>query len=166
MCSWVNVNEEITANEFFSSQDTDEDVEVVEICEKHSKEFQLGGKNILRVSVTNTTTEHLKSLLAVDLPHTILWNSVLSAFESCTDFQQLQEMVHEIKDRIPELEKHVPAHFFEDTDVIDNVAQAEIPIDGPVKRKAIATQGDGNCLTRSLSKGHFNTDSRHLEFHA
>ena len=51
-------------------------------------------------------------------------------------------------------------------DKIDNVAQKDIPSDGPVHLRAITTIGDGNCLCRALSKAFYNDDSYHLELRA
>ena len=49
---------------------------------------------------------------------------------------------------------------------IDDVAQKEIPADGPVTRTAIKTYGDGNCLTRALSTAFYNDPSKHPEIRA
>ena len=90
----------------------------------------------------------------------------LSAFESCRDYEELKTMVNEIKQYIPKLRIHVVTEYSPETDTIDKVAQSEIPLDGPVRRVAVFTVGDGNCLTRSVGKSFFNDPSKHLELHA
>ena len=130
------------------------------------KEFQLASENILTVSVSKPTT-FINALKACEeIPEEVLWHSVLMAFQSCTDFEQLKEPVHEINEYIPPLPECVVAEFRPESDLIDCVAQVEIPLDGPVHLKAILTDGDGNCLTRSLSKGYFNSDCKHLQLRA
>ena len=97
------------------------------------------------------------------MPENILWISILSGFESCTDFQQVQNMIAELAPLIPPLKERKTVEYSPESDTIDKVAQAEIPHDGPTQRKAILTDGDGNCLSRSVSKGYFNSDCHHAE---
>ena len=151
------MGEEITEDDFLSvspdNTNEDEVVEVLDMCEQRSKEFQLASDNVVCVSVMQPNVTPLLQLLKEDVPECVIWNSILSAFHSCTDFDQLQRMIYDIHDQIPPLQERVAVFYSPETDEIDHVAQNEIPDDGPVHKKGIKTVGDGNCLPRSLGKG-------------
>ena len=85
---------------------------------------------------------------------------------SCQDFNQLFELCSELIDMIPPLKKRVPAFYCLNIDRIDNIAQNDIPADGPRNLIAVLTDRDGNCLGRSVSKSFFNVDKHHLELRA
>ena len=70
----------------------------------------------------------------------------------------------EMKELIPPLKpRHLDVKYCANVDRLDKVAQSEIPLDGPVNRRAVATIGDGNCLCRAVSKGNYNDDCHHIE---
>ena len=167
-CQWKNVSEEIREEDFMnlSSDNTEDENDVVmELCEHHSKEFELAGENLLTVSVTQESSVQklIKMLKNKYVPENIVWSSILSAFESCMDFNQLKSMINELEIHIPPLKNCMTVFYCPETDKIDELAQAEIPLDGPFHKKAIATYSDGNCLPQSASKGYFNNDSHHNE---
>ena len=74
-CSWKNINEEIIVEDFFNSEDKDQDIEILESTEKEPAE-----ENIQKISVTDThaaTSAHLIDILTdPDFPEEILWRSV------------------------------------------------------------------------------------------
>ena len=151
-------------------EDNNSVVEVIDLCQRRSKEFELAGENVCTVSVTRqastTVTDLIKLLSEENIPEEVVWNSILTGFQSCTDFHQLKIMIDELNPYIPPMKQKVLAEFCPETDSIDRVAQSEIPVDGPVHLKAVKTDGDGNCLPRSLGKGYFNDDSKHPEIRA
>ena len=100
------------------------------------------------------------------VPTTVFWLSILSAIENCRDEEQLITLCKEVKQRMPPMQKKKNGEFSRDSDTIDRVAQAEIPLDGPLMLIAVHTIGDGNCLCRALSRAFFNEDSFHMEIRA
>ena len=68
-----------------------------------------------------------------------------------------------IKD-LPPLQKKNEVHFRPDHDYIDPTAKSTLPNDGPQDMHAVWTQGDGNCMCRSLIISHCGNDSMHIEF--
>ena len=83
--------------------------------------------------------------------------------ESCNTFPQLLKLATELDSRIPKIKPRIAAAYRHGVDKIDQVAQSEIPLDGPMQLMAVATKGDGNCLPRTTSKGYFYTDEMHIE---
>ena len=166
-CTWKNMNEEIREDICISEDVEDDDVEIVELCECNSQEMQLGGDNLFRISVTSRP--NLVDILSdTSVPDAVIWSSILSAFENCTDYEQLEKVVFEIKGHVKPLGDRVPVEYCPEVDVIDRVAQKEIPPDGLVnmRLKAIKMLGDGNCLLRSTGKSYFNDPERHVELRA
>ena len=97
------------------------------------------------------------------IPYCVLWASILSALQACTDNIELENLAYSLKVVLPPLAGCVKAMFDAEKDRIDEVTQADIPIDGPMMLTAVFTEGDGNCLCRALSKAYFNTEERHIE---
>ena len=162
-CTWRNVNEEIGAMEnLVTSQDSEDAVQDLDMCGRCSKEVELAGDNLFTVSVTKNANL-LSAITDGQIPECLLWTSILSAFESCLDFEQLKNMISELVPHIPRLRERVVVEYLPGVDEIDTVAQSEIPPDGLMCRKAVKTVGDGNCLPRSLGKGAFNDPSMHVE---
>ena len=53
VCSWVNISEEILPEDFESicntpKSDGSDDIEIIEVCERNSREFQMSGDNLLQ----------------------------------------------------------------------------------------------------------------------
>ena len=71
-CTWRNRNEEIQTEDIISSESSLDDVEVVAFYESHSKEIELGGENLLKVSVTEKP--NIPSMLQQDIPPFVLWD--------------------------------------------------------------------------------------------
>ena len=71
-----------------------------------------------------------------DIPDSVLWHSVLSALEECANFNQLVQLSSELKQVLPKMKPRKEAVFSPECDVIDQVAQKEIPLEGPVHLKA------------------------------
>ena len=163
--------EEITDNEFVASNEApgnpeiDDEVEIIEISSRNSKEFKVMSSNTVLECNVKERIQNLASMIDQNL-ECIFWPSILSASESCRDFDALFTIVMELKEIIPPLKPRKPAFFCPITDTLDCVAQSEIPKDGPTHLKVVATKGDGNCLTRSVSKGYWNTDVHHVEVRA
>ena len=143
-------------------KDMIDDIEVIDICSRSSKEFEfMAANNVVNKS---TSIENIMTIESLhDIPDCVLWPTILSAFDSCTDFNQLVEKVNKLKDKLPPMKEHKTAVYCPSTDTIDRIAQEDIPADGPIHLKAIVTQGDGNCLCRAASKGQYNTDIHHIE---
>ena len=144
-CTWKNINEEIKLEDFVSTEDTDGEMELVEICQQHSKEVELGCDNFLHLSVTPELPNVVDFLSNKNLPEDVIWKSILSAFESCTDFIQLKKLTEDIEQLVPIIDECVQVYFCPGVDVPDNVAQCQIPPDGPTSLKAVQTDGDGNA---------------------
>ena len=166
--TWVNVSEEINADDFISSSESQNkstcnssDIEVIEICEKSSKEFQLAAENILPQAQTSRNIS-VTDIFEQNLPESVVWTSILSALESARTFDDLRTLCTEVSECMPTLKQRVKALCMS-SDKIDLVAQAEIPPDGPVHLKALKTGSDGNCLCRALVHGYFNDESCHIE---
>ena len=164
-CAWRNINEEIGHDSILPSENIEDlGLEEVEMCERCSKEIELAGDNLFTVSVTPTEKFDLCTALQNDeIPECLLWTSILSAFQSCTDFDQLKKLVNDINELLPPLKERVDVTYCRHVHQNDTVTQSEIPMDGPVSRIAVQTIGDGNCLVRSLGIGYFNDDSTHIE---
>ena len=98
------------------------------------------------------------------IPDDIYWPSMLTALNNCKEFGQLVELVAELKRKglrpPPEANTGI---FVKNIDIVNAVAQKEIPPDGPTMLKAVFTQGDGNCLCQSVNKANYNHDGRHVE---
>ena len=163
-CTWVNLAEEITSDDFktpsTSSQDSNSDIEIIALCEDASKEFEFSAENMLVVSNEKIL---LDEILKKDIPKSVFWSSILSAFQSATTYQQMEDLAKEVSAYLPPLEPRIEVRYNPGMDNIDLIAQAEIPMDGPSMLRAILMTGDGNCLGRSLSKSFFNTEERHVE---
>ena len=104
-----------------------------------------------------------EEILNDNIPDWILWQSILSSFEACTDNRELEKLASEMKQVLPAMKPRVHAEFKPGIDRIDNIAQKDIPPDGPVTFSAVETLSDGNCLCRALSKAFYNTDEMHVE---
>ena len=166
--SWVNVSEEINENDFLSSDSLEEypqdnDVKIIDLCQRRSKEFELSLENILP---TMNACSKVRDVFKQNLPKNVIWSSILTALHECKDYNKLEELCHELKNEMPPLKPRVQAVFSPNFDTVDDVAQGEIPPDRPRRLTVVFTIGDGNCLTRSTSHSFFNTDSRHLEIRA
>ena len=57
-----------------------------------------------------------------DVPDYILWPSIMSAFYDCHDFLQLEQLVYELKRKIPQLKSRLVATFSWEVDEIDHIA--------------------------------------------
>ena len=164
-CSWVNIAEEILPEDFdisSSSQShaekTDDDVEIIEICQCTSQEFQMSSRNLLQQEITCA-----ENFVTEDIPYWAMWRSIMSSFDVCLDNDQFYTLAHDIKWKLQLMMSRKYAYFDNKTDRVDRVAQSEIPLDGPTFLTAVFTQGDGNCLCQALSKSFFNTDEFHEE---
>ena len=140
------------------------EIDVITICECVSKEFEMAGENAMRrpvieygaaLDIIHSSNTHV--------PDSVLWYSILSAIDSCKDFNQCEEIAYNFVTTVPPLKARQHASYCRQRDMIDAVARTDIPPDGPTHLIPIWTVGDGNCLLRALSRGFFNTDSRHLE---
>ena len=164
--TWINVNEEITAQDLMESdsplEENTEENDIIFLCEERSKEFQLLSENFIP---SCSGKKDIASLFKEKLSHGVLWTSILTALDECRDFTALEKLCKEVRDEMPPLKKRVKA-FISGADSIDTVAQAEIPPDGPRGLNAVMTVGDGNCMPRSVSRSYFNDDSFHLELRA
>ena len=171
-CSWIAPGEEernTDDNLEHLNDKCDPNVELIEICERGSKEFQMSSENWISSQCPSPQLSELSELTSedmLDIPDCVLWPSIFTGFDSCSDFDQLVKLVDELKDKIPPIGKRIPAVYSPDTDRIDEVAQKEIPPDGPTHLCAVHITGDGNCLCRALSKAYFNDDGHHIELRA
>ena len=151
-CSWLNESEKINRQEFLNpiSEQKDiheklsEDVELIEICKNVCQEFRLGGENLLKKK------KHTPVLIVTDddiIPDEAYWHSFLTAMQECEDYPTLAQKCREWYDNgLWPLQKRVDASFVQGKDVLDAVAQADMPFDGPSGLRAVFTTGDGNCL--------------------
>ena len=163
--SWLPVSEEITPTDFLSTPSEhsgdSNDLEIIEICGKNSREFDLCAENILLQKSTKTSVTGMFRN-PEQIPDNVLWPSILSALEEASDWDTLVSMCTEFRKIVPTLKPRIKS-VYNEVDKIDKVAQKEIPHDGPQNLKAICTCGDGNCLCRALSRAYFNDESHHIE---
>ena len=171
-CSWRNLSEEITEDDCLSSDSLPSlsqpnDVEIINVCECRSKEFELASENIVPTTSERTSTSpSVTDIFKSNLPYTAVWSSILTALHESKDYDSLLLLCQELKRDMPRLKPRVEALYSVEMDKIDCVAQAEIPADGPRMLTAIHTCGDGNCMCHAASHGYFNSDKYHLELHA
>ena len=169
-CRWRNEDEEIIEIGYVGPssnvQDTEEyqNVEVIDLCAKASKEFELAGENMMDVSVTESV--NFQDLLKKDVPEYVLWISILSGCQSCTDFRKLKKMINDLTQYLPPLKPRVNCEYQPNIDVVDRGAKLQIPKDGPTMLTPVQIYGDGNCLPRALGKAYYNDESTHPEIRA
>ena len=121
--------------------------------------------NVLKETATPPETNVTDSV--EDIPDDIYWHSLLTAMQESKDFHSLQCQVEEwYRAGLRPLKPRVMVTFRPGVDAVNSVAQKEIPHDGPVNLRAFLTTGDGNCLGRSLGKGYFSDDTKHIEVRA
>lgn len=125
------------------------DVEIIDICERNSKEFELCAENFIQHNNVNATIT-VTDLFDTDVPESVLWPSILTVLEEAKDFQDLTVLCQEFKRHLPPLKKWNRASFSAYLDRIDKVAQSEIPTDGPIHLKAVCTHGEGNRVILSF----------------
>ena len=104
-CSWLNHDEFVNTDEVTSlpiDNALSNDVEVVDICSQNSKEYDLSSKDIL-ASTDVVTVKDIIKMKDSCVPECVLWPSILSALESCTDYNQLEALAMDLKDIIPDL---------------------------------------------------------------
>ena len=173
----MNANEEIIAQDPITTSEIhgnidQESQEIIEICEKSSNEFRFAGDNLF---TTKSTQNESVNVTDTDIPDDIYWHSLLTAMQDCRDYPTLEKKclvwhwqgLHPLQPRVQPLQPRVqPSYFKPGCDSNDQVAQKEIPPDGPMNLLAVWIEGDGNCLPPSLGKGYFNDSSRHLEMRA
>ena len=167
-CSWVPIQEEITEEDFLSTDSThaNDEEEMINICAQKSTEFLLSGENALRQGMAQPPTVH--EILDDAIPEEAFWYSILSAIKSCHHYIDADKLARQLiySGRIPVMQKRSEVYFILELDVRDMVAQRNIPPDSPVHLNAVYTKGNGNCLCRALSKAFFNIFSRHIELRA
>ena len=137
-----------------------EEVEIIDLCARALKEFEMTADNVLRLSGTQNFS--IADLAKQNLPEEVLWQNILSALEACIEFLEMKKLVEEMRPYIPRMKARVKVEFT-DGMRIDETAKAEISLDGPINWKAIWIYGDGNCLPRALGKAFFNDVSKHYE---
>ena len=167
-CSWVPIQEEITEEDFPSTDSihANDEEEMINICAQKSTEFLLSGENALRQGMAQPPTVH--EILDDAIPEEVFWYSILSAIESCRYYIEVDKLTRQLiySRRMPVIQKRSEVYFILELDVRDMVTQCDIPPDDPVHMNAVYTEGDGNCFCRALSKAFFNTFSRHIEIRA
>ena len=154
-----------TTSNFISSSGTtsDFDIELIDLCTDSSEEFRMSGDNVMMTSGNNKKNE---MTLDESLTDDVYWGSILSAMQSCQDFHQVVNLVLDLQNQGLRALTPRKESFVKEGDIIDTVAQKEIPPDGPVMLSAIKTYGDGNCLCRALSRSFYNHDGKHTELRA
>ena len=163
--TWVNVNEEITEEDFISSFSSSETNYVEVLDAKEQSVSETNGIEVLEAEEpvpSNESSARWKDIFKQNIPHTVLWTSILTAMEECTDFKELEKLCQELERDMPPLKPRIPSSFTSN-DIIDNIAQSEIPVDSPRSLIATFTIGDGNCMSRASSQAYFNDDRFHLE---
>ena len=165
-CTWINEKEKEDLEDLATGEipDGEDDCDIIEVCEKRSKEFMMSSGN--HIPTAGNSADFIKDIFDESVPYNVFWSSILLALENCRDDQQLINVCNDIKERLPEMKPREHAEFSRIGDIIDRVAQAEIPLDGPQILIAIQTVGDGNCLCRALSRAYYNDDQYHLEIRA
>ena len=165
-CTWINDDEIIDLEDCtaFPTSESNNDCEIIEVCERRSKEFRMSSENQIQSACNSQNI--VNELFDDSIPEEVLWPNILSALENCRQEDELIQLCKDIRQRLPPLKPRVTAQFSRDSDTIDRVAQSEIPLDGPTMLVAIRTLGDGNCLCRALSRAFFNDDSLHIELRA
>ena len=124
--------------------------------------------------ITSTRTRRKKNLLdlptfedndnSFSLPRRIYWESLLAGLELSVDFCILDARAREAERKIGRIADHVQdVHFNPHTEHIDATAFKSLPPDAPPDRHPIWIKGDGNCLTRALSRAYCGNDQMHME---
>ena len=130
--------------------------ELPDLPEEHS-----GNLQSKKVDSILPTFEGLESN---DIPKEILWSSLLSTMERCNTFEDLKEVVADMKQRIPRVKRRKGEVCFNGyTEYVDATAAADLPTDIDQDVHPIWIRGDGNCLCRSISRACYGDDSHHLE---
>ena len=144
---WCSVAEEITDKDFLSSsgsssEEISNQVEMINLCQDSSEELRMSSDNFFM----NDAAPQPQKSLQLDkstIPDEIYWHSILTAFDSCQDFQQLVDLVKQMHAKgLRPLAKRNPGVYDPEVDKLDYVAQKEIPHDGPTNLKAVFTVGD------------------------
>ena len=101
------------------------------------------------------------------LPDRVYWESILGSLELCNNFVEMKNRAEDINPTLRPLRPRVTnVEFDRRKERIDVIATKSIPTDFSEDVNAIWTKGDGNCLTRSLSRAYIGDDSMHLEIRA
>ena len=124
--------------------------------------------DIIIGAASNVNTAESQELQAFeDIPYSIYWESILGALERRESITELETVANEVLGTLRPLRKRKDSVFFNpNSDYIDATATSSLPIDGPQNVHAIWTTADGNCFSRSLSRGFTDDESMHVEMRA
>ena len=113
LCSWVNHDEAVCCtedqNSFGKDEAISEEVEVIDICSKMSKEYEMDS-NIRLTSIVQDVTdiEDIVTLMRKDdVPEQVILSSILSALDGCKDYDQLESLAMELKNILPPVKPRV-----------------------------------------------------------
>ena len=104
---WIPIAEEIKESDFITPSSTPTECieierELIDLCEESSEEFRLACDNVLMSNVNSQpVTESQSSLQLQDeeIPDEVYWQSILTAMESCQDYDQLVKLVHDLNEK-------------------------------------------------------------------
>ena len=89
-CTWINDAENDTSATDYSIPNISNEVEVIEICSSTSKDFEISSQNMMEQENGKAKLQELLLDLE-EIPEDLLWTSILTAFASCTDYDQLKK---------------------------------------------------------------------------
>ena len=139
--------------------------DVLHACAMGSEEVCLAGEN----TITCTVTPQIQPTDGLDdIPEEIFWESILSRMSNCRHYGELENFVRELDSRdLPPIPERTYPVYSTEFHARDLVAQLEIPEQYcPDNVTAVKTDGDGNCLPRSVSTSMFGHDGHHLMIRA
>ena len=124
-------------------------------------------KDVPRLAVQNEIP--ISPSLEVDeyIPDRVYWESILGTLEGCTSDLELYRTALEISKTLKPLRpKNTKVTFRPGVDTIDAIALLSIPLDCPQNLCPVATLGNDNCMSRSVSHSYSGSDNMHLEMRA
>ena len=145
--------------------DSSSDDQITTITEDFTDEESFSGNWTPMSSIhsdLHTTFDLIDDEDSVD--QDIVWSSIRSYFFDCDTTKRLQQAVDHILDKgMRGLDERREVHFKEGSDVIDVNSKKIYPKDDPKGLTPVVTTGDGNCLTRALSRVYFGNEEHHEE---
>ena len=89
------------------------------------------------------------------------WSQVQEQLLNCKTFPDLEYVTAKIKE--PSLTGTKPHIYFEDSNIIDQIAYHFLPPNAPIGYIPVQNYGDGNCFCRAISQLIFGNEDHHLE---
>ena len=148
--------------------DNVEEVITVEDVEDRHADSLMVERERRKLSKKSTYLPTFDNVSHEEVPDDIFWESVLCTFESCEDYNELEEVARRINSEniTPIRPRNLNSRYCPSVHRIDSVAASMLPSDCPQDVHPARTRGDGNCLPRALSIAYIGDESMHLEIRA